>query len=215
MVYRTEHELYHKAILFLYRYILQKYFNIVPICCQLTEEDDFVECEDFIIYGGNNNNLFEILNKTGKKIFIILGNTNFEITNSIFSEIVKLVFAKKENIINCAPLIKRERWMTLDYGKYKIWQAKHKRIILYPEKQDIYGYTFIVDNDDDKYVRKSQSCIEEGNVICEGTYKRSEHELINSKVLNLDLISNDGHIELLQLKPAGIGYKVFKRMVPE
>ena len=88
-----------------------------------------------------------------------------------------------------------------------------RRLLLYPNSGQVYGFTMNSPAGD--FIFRSRSCSEEGNVAKSGVYKMSEHLLPNRRrVNNLDLLFVDGTIALLHLTPAGAGFKVFPRRVP-
>ncbi len=111
---------------------------------------------------------------------------------------------------------REEWWRTRDAGDFKLWKrGQTRRLLLYPEGDEVYGFSITESSEGGDFFFRSKSCREEGRVIKSGRYKMSEHALPSrKKVSNLDLLFSDGKLLLIRLLPTGAGFKVFPRRIP-
>lgn len=75
-----------------------------------------------------------------------------------------------------------EWWRTRDAGTFKLWKGKAQRLLLYPEKAKVYGYSVTEGSDGGYFFFRSRSCREEGKTVKSGMYKASEHKLVSRVV---------------------------------
>lgn len=221
-----------RGITYLYRWWIQKELNIVPEAYIRHGGVGILVCPEWVLVGSGEpvptQELENIRTDLNRPVYVICprlpaGTAGFDLTEQKAQKLPQPVgsavqiLQEKQKVLATLGEENPEReewWKTRDVGDFKVWKGRALRLLVYPTKENIYGYSVTKGEDGGLFFFRSRSCREEGRTTRTGIYKMSEHALSSGrKVNNLDLLFSDGTVMLLRLLPTGAGFKVFPRRV--